>query len=193
MDEMEKAAAGLLYDANYDPGLLEKRRETKRILFELNRLHPDEDTRRDALLRGVLGKTGQAFTFDGTFYCDYGFNIEIGENFYANVNLVILDGAKVSIGRNCFIAPNVGIYTAGHPLDAEQRARGLEYARPVTIGDDVWIGAGVMILPGATIGSGCVIAAGAVVRGDVPPNVICAGNPAQVIREITDRDRTRYR
>lgn len=190
---MEKAAAGLLYDANHDPGLVEKRRAAKRLLFELNGLHPDEEMRRHVLFRRLLGRTGEAFTFDGVFHCDYGFNIEIGENFYANVNLVILDGAKVTIGRNCFIAPNVGIYTAGHPLDAEQRAMGLEYARPVTIGDDVWIGAGVSILPGATIGAGSVIAAGSVVRGDVPPNVICAGNPARVIRAITESDRARYR
>lgn len=190
---MEKAAAGLLYDANYDPGLLEKRRAAKRILFELNRLHPDDEARRRALFMRLLGRTGEAFTFDGAFHCDYGFNIEIGENFYANVNLVILDGAKVTIGRNCFIAPNVGIYTAGHPLDAERRATGLEYAHPVTIGDDVWIGAGASILPGATIGSGSVIAAGSVVRGAVPENVICAGNPARVIREITESDRARDR
>ena len=111
-------------------------------------------------------------------------NIEIGENFYANVNLVILDGAKVSIGANAFIAPNVGIYTAGHPLDAEQRNRGLEYARPVTIGNNVWIGAGVCILPGVTIGDNTVIGAGSVVTKDIPSNVLAVGNPCRVIKEI---------
>ena len=193
MTELEKAAAGLLYDANFDPDVLEKRLVAKRILHELNGLHPDEADRRDALLRGLLGKAGARMTFDGHFHCDYGFNIELGEDFYANVNLVILDGAKVTIGRNCFIAPNVGIYTAGHPLDAQRRNRGLEYARPVTIGDDVWIGAGVSILPGAVIGSGAVIAAGSVVRGTIPERVICGGNPARVIREIGEQDDLRYR
>ncbi|WP_042249828.1 sugar O-acetyltransferase [Paracoccus sp. PAMC 22219] len=193
MTELEKAAAGLLYDANYDPDVLEKRLDAKRILHELNGLHPDEADRWDALLRCLLGKAGERVTFDGHFHCDYGFNIELGEDFYANVNLVILDGAKVTIGRNCFIAPNVGIYTAGHPLDAQRRNRGLEYARPVTIGDDVWIGAGVSILPGAVIGSGAVIAAGSVVRGTIPERVICGGNPARVIREIGEQDELRYR
>ena len=193
MTELEKAAAGLLYDANFDPDVLEKRLVAKRILHELNGLHPDEADRRDALLRSLLGKAGERMTFDGHFHCDYGFNIELGEDFYANVNLVILDGAKVTIGRNCFIAPNVGIYTAGHPLDAQRRNRGLEYARPVTIGDDVWIGAGVSILPGAVIGSGAVIAAGSVVRGTIPERVICGGNPARVIREIGEQDALRYR
>lgn len=193
MKELEKAAAGLLYDANYDSSVLEQRRAAKRVLFELNNLHPDEDLRRTQLLKALLGKTGDNITLDGYFHCDYGFNIEIGENFYANVNLVILDGAKVTIGSNCFIAPNVGIYTAGHPLDAERRNIGLEYAHPITIGDDVWIGAGVSILPGANIGSGSVIAAGSVVRGKIPPNVICGGNPAKVIREISQADKSRYR
>ena len=193
MTELEKAAAGLLYDANFDPDVLEKRLVAKRILHELNGLHPDEADRRDALLRCLLGKAGERMTFDGHFHCDYGFNIELGEDFYANVNLVILDGAKVTIGRNCFIAPNVGIYTAGHPLDAQRRNRGLEYARPVTIGDDVWIGAGVSILPGAVIGSGAVVAAGSVVRGTIPERVICGGNPARVIREIGEQDALRYR
>lgn len=193
MTEMEKAAAGLLYDANHDRTLLAQRQAAKRILFELNGLHPDDSARKRALLKGLLGKTGTNLTLEGYFHCDYGFNIELGENFYANVNLVILDGAKVTIGRNCFIAPNVGIYTAGHPLDAEQRRQGLEYARPITLGDDVWIGAGVSILPGATIGSGSVVAAGSVVRGTIPPQVLCAGSPATVIRAITERDRRPYR
>ncbi|WP_111558203.1 sugar O-acetyltransferase [Paracoccus sediminilitoris] len=193
MTELEKAAAGLLYDDNYDPDVLEQRLAAKRILHELNGLHPDESDRRDALLRGLLGKAGERMTFDGHFHCDYGFNIELGEDFYANVNLVILDGAKVTIGRNCFIAPNVGIYTAGHPLDAQRRNQGLEYARPVMIGDDVWIGAGVSTLPGAVIESGAVIAAGSVVRGTIPERVICGGNPARVIREIGKQDALQYR
>lgn len=192
MDELQKAAAGLLYDANYDPVVLEQRRAAKRILHELNNLHPDADERRTQILKGLLGKTGNQVIVEGYFHCDYGFNIEVGENFFSNVNLVILDGAKVKIGANCFIAPNVGIYTAGHPLDPGRRNKGLEYAHPVTIGDDVWIGAGVSILPGVTIGSGAVIAAGSVVRSDIPAASIAGGNPAKVIRSINEADSRRY-
>lgn len=190
---MEKAQKGLLYDANHDPQVLELRRKTRRVLRRINDLIP-EDAERDELLRGLLGGCGQRFTFDGTFYCDYGFNIRIGEDFYANVNLTILDGAKVTIGNNVFIAPNVGIHTAGHPLDAARRNAGLEYALPVTIGNDVWIGAAVQVMPGVTIGDGAVIGAGAVVTRDVPAGVVAVGNPARVLREITEADgeRTRF-
>lgn len=190
---MEKAQKGLLYDANHDPQVLELRRKTRRVLRRINDLIP-EDAERDELLRGLLGGCGQRFTFDGAFYCDYGFNISIGEDFYANVNLTILDGAKVTIGNNVFIAPNVGIHTAGHPLDAARRNAGLEYALPVTIGNDVWIGAAVQVMPGVTIGDGAVIGAGAVVTRDVPAGVVAVGNPARVLREITEADgeRTRF-
>ena len=117
-------------------------------------------------------------------------SIYIGDNFYANHNLVILDGAKVVIGDNVFIAPNVGIYTAGHPIDVERRLQGLEYAMPVTIGDNVWIGGGVSIIPGVNIGKNSVIAAGSVVIRDIPENVVAAGNPCKVIRKITEKDST---
>ncbi|WJH39808.1 sugar O-acetyltransferase [Aliirhizobium terrae] len=188
MDELEKAARGLLYGANHDPAVLEKRMAAKRILHKLNGLSPDEGTERAALIRSLMGRIGKNFVFDGAVYCDYGFNIEIGDNFYANVNLIILDGAKVTIGDNVFIAPNVGIYTAGHPLDAIRRNAGLEYALPITIGNNVWIGGGVSIMPGVTIGDGAVIGGGAVVTRDIPPDVVAAGNPARVIREITEED-----
>ncbi len=191
MGELEKAARGLLYDANYDPAVLERRKAAKRVLHRLNALSPDDEVDRAELVRGLLGRIGGSFVIEGPFHCDYGFNIEIGDNFYANVNLVILDGAKVTIGNNVFIAPNVGIYTAGHPLDAERRNAGIEYALPITIGDNVWIGGGVSIMPGVTIGAGAVIGGGAVVTRDVPPYVVSAGNPAKVIRAITQDDRAR--
>lgn len=191
MDELEKAARGLLYDANYDPAVLEKRKAAKRVLHRLNALSPDDNEERAQLIRGLMGRIGRNFVFDGALHCDYGFNIEIGDDFYANVNLVILDGAKVTIGNNVFIAPNVGIYTAGHPLDAGRRNAGLEYALPITIGNNVWIGGGVSIMPGVTIGDGVVIGSGAVVTKDIPPNVVAAGNPARVIREITAEDARR--
>lgn len=193
MNELEKAAAGLLYDANHDPQVLRQRAEAKAKLFDFNRSHPDDRARREAILTGLFGSIGEGFVIEGPLHCDYGFNIEIGARFYANVNLVILDGAKVSIGNDVFIAPNVGIYTAGHPLDAERRNQGLEYAHPVSVGDNVWIGAGVNILPGVNIGANSVIGAGAVVVRDIPEGVLAAGNPARVIRPITEADRQRYR
>ena len=152
--------------------------------FEYNKLNPNDREGQAKILNTLLGKMGKECFITPPFWCDYGYNIEVGENFYANVNLVILDGAKVCIGDNAFIAPNVGIYTAGHPLDAEQRNRGLEYARPVTIGHNVWIGAGVNILPGVTIGDNTVIGAGSVVTKDIPSNVLAVGDPCRVVKEI---------
>ena len=192
MTEKEKCRQGLLYDANYDAELLSDREKAKEQLYDYNRLRPSQQEEKTQLLKSFLGKTGNNLIIEPPFACDYGYNIEVGENFYANVNLVILDGAKVCIGDNAFIAPHVGIYTAGHPLDAEQRNRGLEYARPVTIGHNVWIGAGVNILPGVTIGDNTVIGAGSVVNRDIPSDVIAVGNPCRVVRKITEADRHRY-
>lgn len=184
MTEKEKAAKGLLYDANYDTELLEERARAKEVLYEYNNLPPRKGDEGKQLMRSFLGSTGKEFCITQPFHCDYGYNIEVGENFYSNHNLIILDGAKVTIGDNAFIAPNVGIYTAGHPLDVKQRNMGLEYAYPVTIGHNVWIGAGVSILPGVTIGDNVVIAAGSVVTRDIPSNVLAAGNPAVVKKTI---------
>ncbi len=116
--------------------------------------------------------------------CDYGYNIEIGENFYANHNLIILDGSKVQFGDNVFIAPNCSFYTAGHPLDAERRNKGLEYAKPIKVGNNVWIGGNVIVLPGVTIGDNTVIGAGSVVNKDIPSNVVAVGNPCKVIKQL---------
>ena len=184
MTEKEKSQQGLLYDANYDTELLADRERAKEVLYDYNRLRPSEQEKKSVLLKTLLGKTGDNILIEPPFNCDYGYNIEVGENFYANVNLCILDGAKVCIGDNAFIAPNVGIYTAGHPLDAISRNQGLEYAYPITIGDNVWIGAGVIILPGVTIGDNAVIGAGSIVTKDIPANALAVGNPCHVIREI---------
>ncbi|MBB4037006.1 acetyltransferase-like isoleucine patch superfamily enzyme [Dysgonomonas hofstadii] len=186
MTEKEKAAKGLLYDANYDEEILREREIANDILFNYNMTPPGRKEERQQMMRLLLGKTGENFSISSPFNCDYGYNIELGENFYSNVNLVILDGAKVTIGDNAFIAPNVGIYTAGHPLDAEQRNQGLEYAYPVTIGNNVWIGAGVSILPGVTIGDNTVIAAGSVVTKDIPSHCVAAGNPAVVKKRLKE-------
>ena len=187
-----KMKAGKLYDANYDKELLAERAACADLTYELNQLRPSKVEERDALVRRILGKVKGNCTIVSPFFCDYGYHIEVGENFFANMNCVILDEAPVKFGDNVFVAPNCGFYTAGHPLDAERRNRGLEYARPITVGDDVWIGAGVSVLPGVTIGQGAVIGAGSVVNRDIPPRVLAAGNPCRLIREITEEDKKRY-
>ena len=184
--EKEKAREGLLYDANYDAELVGERLSCADRTFELNRLRPSQVKEREEILRGLLGRTGKTFSIVSPFFCDYGYNIEIGENFFMNMDCVILDGAKVTFGDNVFIAPGCGFYTAGHPLDSERRNRGLEYARPITVGNNVWIGAQVCVLPGVTIGDNTVIGAGSVVTKSIPANVLAAGNPCRVIRKIEE-------
>lgn len=192
MTEKEKAKLGKLYDANYDKNLLEERKKAKQICYEFNMLSPLEEEKGKEILRKFFGKTKENFTITSPFYCDYGYNIKLGENFYSNHNLVILDGAEVNFGDNVFIAPNCCITTAGHPLDVEQRNLGLEYAYPIEIGNNVWIGANVTILPGVTIGADVVIGAGSVVNRDIPKGVIAVGNPCKVLRKITEEDRKKY-
>ena len=184
MTEKEKCSLGMLYDANYDRELVEERQMCKDICHEYNLVKPSDLERRREILRKLLGKTGKEFLIEQPFYCDYGYNIEIGENFYSNVNCVILDGAKVKFGDNVFVAPNCGFYTAGHPLDVKQRTAGLEYAKPITIGNNVWIGAQVCVMPGVTIGDNCVIGGGRVVTKDIHDNSLAYGNTCKVIREI---------
>ena len=184
MTEKEKMLAGEIYDANYDEQLIAERLAAQDLCHEYNLLKPSDLEGRRALIDRLGIAHGANCIIQQPFICDYGYNISVGDNFFANSNFSVLDGAKVTIGNNVFIAPNVGIYTAGHPLDAAQRNRGLEYARPVTIGNDVWIGAGVHILPGVTIGDGCVIGAGSIVNRDIPPHHLAAGNPARPIRPL---------
>lgn len=188
MTEKEKCAAGILYDANYDENLLRERNLCKNICFEYNSTRPSQLHTKKDLLRKLLGKTDGDFTIQAPFWCDYGYNIELGKNFYANHNLVVLDGAKVKFGDNVFIAPDCGFHTAGHPVDFVRRNQGLEYAWPITVGDNVWIGAGVQVCPGVTIGSNVVIGAGSVVTKNIPDNVIAVGNPCRVLRKITEEE-----
>lgn len=175
---------GMIYDANYNPELIEERIKCKDMCRDYNNLRPSDIEARETLLGELLGDVKEHFLVEQPFYCDYGYNIHLGENFYSNVNMVILDGAPVTFGDNVFVAPNCGFYTAGHPLDPVERNRGLEYARPITIGNNVWIGAGVSVLPGVTIGDNCVIGAGSVVNRDIPAWSLAAGNPCRVIRVI---------
>lgn len=184
ISEKEKCWQGKLYDPNNDADLIAERQICKVLCHEYNHLPPSETKRREEMILSLFGKTGCSFLIEQPFFCDYGYNIEIGENFYANVNCVILDAAKVTFGDNVFIAPNCGFYTAGHPLEMEQRNRGLEYARPIHIGNNVWIGAHVSVLPGVTIGNNCVIGAGSVVNKDIPEGTLAVGNPCHVIRNL---------
>lgn len=192
MTEWEKAQQGYLYDANYDKHLLEERQKCADLCYEFNFCKPTDTTKQEKIIHQLLGEIKGSFVIIAPFYCDYGSNISIGQNFYANHNCTILDGAKVSFGDNVFIAPNCVISTSGHPIDVKQRNAGLEIALPITVGDNVWIGANVSILPGVTIGCNTVIGAGSVVNKDIPSGVIAVGNPCKVLRKITDADKNKY-
>lgn len=186
MLEKEKMLVGELYDANYNKELIEERNKIKDKCFEYNKMKPSDIENRKEKMKTILGKTKENFIIEQPFMCDYGYNIEIGENFYSNHNLVILDANKVKFGDNVFIAPNCGFYTSGHPLDYEIRNKGLEYAKPITVGDNEWIGGNVIVLPGVTIGNNVVIGAGSVVNKDIPSNVVAVGNPCKVIKKISN-------
>ncbi len=184
MDEKEKMLAGEIYDANYDQQLIKERYIVKDKCFKYNNIEPSKLEERKELMKQIIGKTGKEFLIEQPFICDYGYNIEIGENFYSNHNLVILDANKVKFGDNVFIAPNCGFYTAGHPLDSETRNKGLEYAKPIKVGNNVWIGGNVVVVPGVTIGDNVVIGAGSVVIKDIPSNSVAVGNPCRVIKNL---------
>lgn len=184
MTEKEKMVTGELYDANYNKELAEERLKAKDLCYEYNQLKPSNQEERKKILKTLLGKTKENFLIEQPFICDYGYHIEIGENFYANHNLIILDANQVKFGDNVFIAPNCGFYTAGHPLNAEQRNKGLEYAKPIEVGNNVWIGGNVVVLPGVKIGDNSVIGAGSIVTKDIPANSVAVGNPCKVIKKI---------
>lgn len=191
MYQKERMLSGLPYKAWLD-GLTEEREACKQKIYEFNLLPPKELGQIPDLLKSILGRTGDNLWIEPPFHCDYGWNIEVGENFFANYNLTILDVGKVTIGKNAQIAPNVSIYTAGHPIHPDSRNSGYEYGIPITIGDNVWIGGNTVILPGVTIGDNVVIGAGSVVTKDIPDNAIAAGNPCKVIRTVTEADRNYY-
>ena len=189
--EKEKMISGKPYKA-FDDELVNERRYAKELIFDFNSFRPNEIVNRNGLIKRLLGKIGNSFIIEPPFRCDYGYNIEIGENFYSNYNLIILDCAKVLIGDNVIIGPNVSIYTAGHPVHYEIRNQGYEYAFPVSIGNNVWIGGNAVINPGVSIGDNSVIGSGSVVTKDIPGNVIAAGNPCKVLRGINEEDKLYY-
>ena len=187
----EKMIAGEPYMASGDE-LFKERQHAKVELQKFNNMDPTKIKARNQIIKNLFGKTTTLLYIEPPFYCDYGYNIEVGDNFYSNYNLTILDCAKVKIGDNVMIAPNVSIFTAGHPVDPILRVEGWEYAQPIEIGDNVWIGGNTVINPGVKIGANTVIGSGSVVTKDIPENVVAAGNPCRVIREINIRDKVYY-
>ncbi|MEG0453172.1 MAG: sugar O-acetyltransferase [Coprobacillus sp.] len=186
MSEKQKMIDGHLYQP-YSDELYKEREYCKGMLFEYNQLSPLQNQEHDLILKKLLHCEGE-LCIEQPFYCSYGYNITIGLNFYSGINLTILDKAPVVIGNNVIVGPNVNIYTAHHPFNENQRIKGIEYTKPVTIYDNVWIGGNVTILPGVKINRGAIIGAGSVVTKDIPPYVIAGGNPCEVIRAITSED-----
>lgn len=186
MNQKERMIAGLPYKSS--PELSEALLKGRDFCFKYNNISPIERENRKEMINQFFCKTGEEFSIQSPFYCDFGFNISIGENFFSNYNLVILDVAPVTIGDNVLFGPNVSLYTAGHPIHPISRNSGYEYGIPITIGDNVWLGGNVVVTPGVTIGENSVVAAGSVVVKDIPANVVVAGNPCKVIREIRDEE-----
>ena len=186
MDNIERRDKALAYIA--DDSIFKELTKARAILQKLNTVDRTDYVTIEKIVKELLGKSENPHV-NPPFYCDYGFHIEVGKNFFANYNCTILDVAKVTIGDNCQLAPNVAIYTAGHPLHPETRNSGYEYGKAVSIGDNVWVGGNTVICPGVHIGNNVVIGAGSVVTKDIPDMVIAAGNPCKVIRKITDDDR----
>ena len=186
MTEKEKMLAELPYSA-VDPELLEELVAVHDIIYRYNAIAPSDTSARLAILKNLLGAIGDdEIIINQPFYCDYGKQIHVGRRFFANFNFTVLDEAPVTIGDDCFIGPNVSIYTACHSTDPIERNSRREWAEPVTIGDNVWIGGSVTILPGVNIGNNVTIGAGSVVTRDIPDNVVAVGNPCRVIRQIRE-------
>ena len=184
MNSIDKIRQNQGYYARHTDMPNELQIKAKDLCWEYNTIKPSDEEKKKEILQELLGTYHPLAFIEQTFRCDYGYNIHVGENFFANYDCVILDVCKVTIGDNCMLAPRVCIYTATHPLDATTRISGLEYGKEVKIGDNVWIGGSAVIVPGVTIGNNVVVAAGAVVTKDVPDNVVVGGNPAKIIKEL---------
>ena len=192
MDKRPEVPINCYFQGSYNPlfdAVIEK---AKALCFQYNQLSPNEKDAQRVILNKLLGKMGKEVIVTPPFWCDYGYNITVGDYFYSNHNLIITDGAKVTFGDHVFIAPNCCFTTAEHAIDPEMRKAGIEVAKPITVGSNVWIGAGSTILAGVTIGSGSVIGAGSVVKKSIPENVVAVGVPCKVLRPITEADKYRY-
>lgn len=175
--------SGELYDA-LDKQLSDERLRTRLLLKELNDSREDQAEVRSRILKELIPDAGEGLWLQPPFYCDYGTNIKVGEKVFFNFNCIVLDVMQVTIGSRTLFGPNVQIYTATHPMDHKERASGLEFAKPITIGEDVWVGGSAVICPGVSIGDRAVIGAGSVVTKDIPSGVFAAGNPCRVIRSL---------
>lgn len=189
MDQIKRRDMGLPYVT--DDAVMEQQKVCRRILQRFNTADRSDFELLAGIIKELFGKSEGAFV-NPPFYCDYGSHIEVGKNFYANYNCTIIDVAKVKIGDNCMFAPNVAVYTAGHPVHPVTRNSLYEYGVEITIGDNVWVGGNTVILPGVHIGSNVVIGAGSVVTKDIPDWCVAVGNPCRVIRPITEEDRKYY-
>lgn len=176
----------------YNPAYEEEIRKGKEKCYRYNQLCPNDREAQLEILRELLGKMGKETVITPPFWCDYGYNITVGDYFYSNHNMIITDGAKVTFGDHVFVAPNCCFTTAEHAIDPEMRKAGVEIAKPITIGNNVWIGASSTILAGVEIGDNTVIGAGSVVTKSIPGNVVAVGVPCKVLREITADDKTSY-
>lgn len=183
--EKEKMLAGELYNA-HDEELTKERIKARLLLKALNDSREDRPEERESILKALLPHAGSGLWLQPPFFCDYGSNITIGDNVFFNFNCVILDVTRVTIGSRTLFGPNVQVYAAAHPVDFKERASGLEYGKPVSIGEDGWIGGSAIICPGVNIGNRSVIGAGSVVTKDIPEDVFAAGNPCKVISELTE-------
>lgn len=189
MTEKEKMLLGKLYTAS-DPELSVELKNSRKFARLYNSTTEEEQNKRTDILKRWFGHIGQNGYIEPPFRCDYGSNIYIGDNFYANYDCIILDVCKVKIGNNVMFGPRVSVFAAAHPIDAEVRATLLEFGKAITIGDNVWIGGGTIINPGVSIGNRVVVGSGSVVTKDIPDNVVAAGNPCRIIRKITEEDRS---
>ena len=188
MTEQEKCYAGLLYDTTF-PGREELHLQCAELCYDYNHTRPSHMARREELLRKLFGKVGRAPYVEPMIFCGFGFNIEVGDYFFANNNCVFVDPGKIIFGDYVFIGPSCGFYTAHHPIDTELRNLMLEYAGEIRVGSNVWIGGSTVVVPGVTVGSNVVIGAGSVVTKDIPDHVVACGNPCRVVRPITDADK----
>ena len=185
--EKEKMLDGELYDPS-DKQLADERMRTRLLIKELNDTREDQTEERVRVLQALIPHAGEGLWLQPPFYCDYGSNIMIGEKVFFNFNCVVLDVTYVKIGSRTLFGPNAQIYTATHPVDYQERSSGLEFAKPISIGEDVWVGGSAIICPGVTIGDRTIIGAGSVVTRDIPSGVFAAGNPCKVIRELTQQE-----